>query len=90
MHEASLMRDLMARIDAAVREAGGVRVRRVDVWVGALSHFTPEHFREHFRDAAHGGPAAAAEVVCETSDDIAHPDAGGVRLLRLEVDDGDD
>lgn len=90
MHEAALMRDVMARIEQVVREAGGARARRVEVWLGALSHFTPEHFREHFCDAASGGPAEGATVVCVQSDDITHADAGGVRVLRLEVDDGDD
>ena len=32
------------------------------VRLGALSHFTPEHFREHFEDASRGTIAEGAEV----------------------------
>ena len=42
---------------------GGRRVTRIRVRLGALSHFTPEHFREHFEDAARGTLAEGAEVV---------------------------
>lgn len=85
MHEAALLRDLMARIEMVAADAGAGRVTRVEVWLGALSHFTPEHFREHFADAAAGTKAAGAEVACQPSTDVRHPDAGGVRLLRVEV-----
>jgi hydrogenase nickel incorporation protein HypA/HybF len=86
MHEAHLMHDLMRRIDAVAQENGAVRVAGVRVWLGALSHFTPAHFEEHFRDASAGTLAEGARVACETSDDPRHPDAQGVRLLSIEVD----
>ena len=35
----------------------------VRVRVGPLSHFSPEHFREHFADAARGTIAEGASVV---------------------------
>jgi len=85
MHEAALMRDLVRRIEAVAREEGGRRVVAVRVWLGALSHFTPVHFREHFVDATVGTLAEGARVEAETSDDIEHPDAAGVRLLSVEV-----
>ena len=51
MHEHALMRDLVARIEATAEAEGATRVTRVTVQLGALSHFTPHHFREHFEDA---------------------------------------
>jgi len=85
MHEARLMRDLMARIEAVARAEGGARVTGVRVWLGALSHFSPAHFREHFVDASAGTLAQGAEVACELSDDMNHTDAQGVRLVSVDV-----
>ena len=42
MHERALMDDVMRKIDAVARANGAVRVTRVTVRLGALSHFTPE------------------------------------------------
>ena len=47
---------------------GAARMTRVVVRLGALSHFTPEHFREHFADAAAGTLAAGAEVDAEIAE----------------------
>ena len=63
MHERALMRDLLARVDEAARAEGATRVTSVRVRVGPLSHFTPEHLREHFTDAARGTIADGASVV---------------------------
>ena len=86
MHEAHLMRDLMHRIETVAREQNARRVSGVRVWLGALSHFSVEHFREHFEDAAQGTIAAGARVEATLSDDIRHPEAGGVVLESIEVE----
>jgi hydrogenase nickel incorporation protein HypA/HybF len=84
MHEQALLRDLMVKVDA-VAEAEGGRVVRVRVWLGALSHFTPEHFREHFADASRGTAAEGADVDAVLDDDLTDPRAGGVVLESVEV-----
>ena len=86
MHEHRLMRDLMQRIASVASAEGGGRVIRVHVWLGALSHFTPAHFAEHFADAGAGTVAESAETVCEVSEDVHHPDAQGVRLVSIELE----
>ena len=55
------------------------------MWLGALSHFTPEHFREHFDDAARGTLAEGAEVDATLDDDLADPRAQGVVLESVVV-----
>ena len=70
MHERALMDDLVRKIEAVARENGAVRVTRVTVRLGALSHFTPEHFREHFDDASRGTLAEGAEVDAVLEDDV--------------------
>ena len=70
----------------AVAEAeGGAPVTRIRVRLGALSHFTPEHFREHFDDAARGTLAEGAEVDAALDEDPASEAAQGVVLVSVDV-----
>ena len=86
MHEKALLDDLMRKILAVSDAEGGARVTRVTVWLGALSHFTPDHFREHFADASAGTVAAGADVVATLDGDPADPRAQGVVLESVEVE----
>lgn len=85
MHEKALMDDLMAKILGVAAAEGGARVTRITVWLGALSHFTPEHFREHFDDAARGTLAEGAQVDATLDADLANPQAHGVVLESVVV-----
>lgn len=86
MHDQALMVDLLEKIEQVTRAEGASAVRTIRVSLGALSHMTPEHFREHFADIAPGTLAAGAriEAVCET--DTTADDAGGIRIVSLEVE----
>ena len=86
MHERALMTDLMREIEGVARADGATRVTRVSVRLGALSHFTAEHFREHFVDASRGTLAEGAAVDAVLADDLADPRATGVVLESLEVE----
>lgn len=86
MHEQALMRDVMAKIEGVALADGARRVTRVRVRLGALSHFTPEHFREHFDDASRGTLAEGAEVDAVLLDDLADPNAAAVLLESVEVE----
>ena len=85
MHEKALMDDLMAKILAVAEAEGGCRVVGIRVRLGALSHFTPSHFREHFADASRGTLAEGATVAASLATDIVSPDATGVVLESVEV-----
>lgn len=87
MHEASIMNDLMDKIANIAREEGVTRVTCVDVWLGALSHMSAEHFREHFEELSRGSLAEGARLVVECSEDIRHPDAQSIMLRSIEVED---
>lgn len=89
MHETGIVRDLVRRMEAAARDAKAIRVTGVAVWLGALSQFSPEHFREHFVDESRGSLAEGAELSIEVSSDVAHPHAQDVMMhsLRLDVPD---
>ena len=86
MHERALMTDLMRKIEAEAEAAGGGRVTMVRVRLGALSHFTVEHFREHFEDASRGTVAEGAEIEAEIRTDPTEPEAQGVVLESLDVE----
>ena len=80
------MEDLVREIELRAEQGGGHRVTRIRVRLGALSHFTPEHFREHFEDAAAGTVAEEAVVEAETRTDPTEPAAQGVVLEELDVE----
>jgi len=86
MHERALMTDLMREIEGVARADGATRVTRVSVRLGALSHFTEEHFREHFVDASRGTLAEGAAVDAVLASDLDDPRATGVVLESVEVE----
>ncbi|HUZ14959.1 MAG TPA: hydrogenase maturation nickel metallochaperone HypA [Gaiellaceae bacterium] len=86
MHERALMTDLMREIEELARADGATRVTKIEVSLGALSHFTPEHFREHFVDASRGTLAEGAEVAATLATSIDDPRAAGVVLESVEVE----
>lgn len=86
MHEQALMNDLMRKIEAEARSAGGRQVTRIRVRLGALSHFTPDHFREHFVDASRGTVAEGAAVDAELAADPTEKNAQGVVLESIELE----
>ena len=86
MHERALMGDLLRKIEEVARTGGATRVTRVAVRLGALSHFTPAHFRAHFADAALGTLAEGAEVDALPDDDLTAAGARDVVLESVEVE----
>jgi hydrogenase nickel incorporation protein HypA/HybF len=82
VHEASLIRSLLRQVLAQASEAGAVRVVGLTVRLGALAHLSPEHFDEHFRQAARGTLAedATLDAIVDTD-----PGADGAMDIRLEA-----
>jgi hydrogenase nickel incorporation protein HypA/HybF len=86
MHEHALMADLVHKIEQTALDGGAERVTAVTVTLGALSHFTPTHFREHFLDATRGTIAEGATVLTRSDEDINAPHADGVILESVELE----
>ena len=86
MHEKAVMDDLMRTIESQARAEDARRVTRIRVRLGALSHFSPTHFREHFEDASRGTLAEGAEVIAELGVDPTEPEAQGVVLESIDVE----
>jgi hydrogenase nickel incorporation protein HypA/HybF len=86
MHERAVMQDLISRIIVLADAEGASNVTKIRVRLGALSHFTPEHFREHFDDAAAGTTAEGATVDAVLSYDATDDEAAGVVLESVELE----
>jgi hydrogenase nickel incorporation protein HypA/HybF len=87
MHEFSLINDLMHKIESIAREHNGQKILSVKVRLGALAHISPEHFREHFVQAAAGTLAAGARLVVEQLTDESDPHAQDIMLESVEVEE---
>lgn len=87
MHESSLITALMKKIDAIAREHNGQRIVSVRVKLGALSHISASHFREHFDHAAKGTRAEPARLIVEELTDVHDPLAQEIILDSVELED---
>ncbi len=85
MHEFTLMADLLKKIEAIAEENNADRVLGVKVRLGALSHISASHFREHFEHAIRDTVAEGAELEVETSDDESDPRAQDILLKSVEL-----
>jgi hydrogenase nickel incorporation protein HypA/HybF len=86
VHEKALMDDLIRKLEAEAGSAGATRVTRIRVRLGALSHFTEAHFREHFEHASRGTVAEGAAIEAELGTDPTEPNAQGVVLESIDVE----
>lgn len=76
----------MRKITSLAAEESAGRVALVHVWLGALSHMSPNHFRDHFEAASQGTIAEGAALTIETSSDIHDPNAQQIVLLGIDVE----
>ena len=57
MHEATLLKDIMNKLERIADEQGVAQISAVHLQLGALAHISPEHLREHFEEASRRGGA---------------------------------
>jgi hydrogenase nickel incorporation protein HypA/HybF len=79
------MDDLVRKVLAVAEAEDASSVSRIRVRLGALSHFTPEHFVEHWVDASRGTLAEGAEVDVAMDESLDGDAAQGVVLESVEV-----
>lgn len=87
MHEASLMKDLMRKIETVAREQNARKVVGLNIRLGALSHMSASHFREHFSVASQGTLAEGAELNIKVLTDTSDPQAQEILLESVEIAD---
>jgi hydrogenase nickel incorporation protein HypA/HybF len=81
------MKNLMRRVEDLAREHGARRITRIAVKLGALSHFSPDHFREHFEQASRGTVAEGASLEIELLTDISDPRAQDVIVESADIEE---
>lgn len=86
MHEFSLMKDLMRKIDSIARDHGARKIVSVKVKLGALAHISPGHFREHLHEAAADTLAAGARLETEELKDETDPCAQDILLESVVLE----
>ncbi len=80
------MKDVMRELERVAQQEGATKVTLVGVRLGALSHFTPLHFLEHFQDASRGTIAEGALIEAVVDEDLMSSSARDVILERVEIE----
>lgn len=87
MHEFSLINDLIKKIKDIAAQHQAKKVKSVRVLLGALCHISPEHFREHFVEAASSTVADGAELEIVLNPDPNDPHAQDILLDSVKVEE---
>ena len=82
MHELTLLNDLLKKVRDV---ANGQPVNSVSIWLGAMSHISAEHFKEHFDWATKDTDLEGMPLDIETSDDAFHPQAQDILLKSVNI-----
>ena len=81
------MADLIRKINEVACQSGtDGRVVGVKVRLGALSHISADHLREHFEQAVRGSVADGAQLEISVSDDLTDPHAQDIMLESVELE----
>ncbi len=86
VHEMSLFRDLMEKLNQVALENPGKRITKVKVVLGALSHLSESHFQFHFDELSRGTPIEGAMVDIEEDTDKEAPHAQSVVLTSVDFE----
>jgi len=85
MHELSLLKNLLHKINTIAEENNSNKVISVKVKLGALAHISSDHFRGHFEQAVRGTIAEGAKLDVESLTDMSDPHAQEIILDSVEV-----
>lgn len=86
MHELQTVNALYRKAVEVAEHEGAENVTKVTIRLGAFSHLSERHLREHFATAAAGSPIETAELEIWTSSDTDEPTAHEVELVSVEVE----
>lgn len=87
MHEFSLIADLLNKIQTISAENNNGRILSVKVRLGALSHISPDHFREHFCQATENTSLEGARLEIDVLTDETDPQAQEILLDSVDIED---
>ena len=87
MHEMSLINDLIHKMEGIARQRYASKITKARVRLGALSHISADHFRDHFVEGTKGTVAEGAALEIEIAEDLADPHAQDILLISVDVPD---
>ena len=87
MHEQSLIINLIKQIESIAKENEARKVTAVRIKLGALSHTSPEHFREHFEPLAVGTVVDGAQLEFMISEDMDDPYAQDILIESIDIEE---
>lgn len=85
MHELSLLKNLLHKIQNIAEDNNSNKVIGVKVKLGALAHISADHFRGHFEQAVKGTIVQGAKLEVESLTDMSDPHAQEIILDAIEV-----
>jgi len=86
MHEYSLIANLLSKIQKIAIEESADKIVNVKVKLGALSHISADHFREHFVTGVKNTIADGANLEVEEDKDLNAKDAQDITLVSVDVE----
>jgi hydrogenase nickel incorporation protein HypA/HybF len=89
MHEGTLVRELVAKVNAIAEAEGATSVSAVAVKVGDFSHVSADHLREHFAHEAAGTISEGARLDVEPVGGMDNPLALEIVLESIEIQQDD-
>jgi hydrogenase nickel incorporation protein HypA/HybF len=86
MHEGTLIKDLVKKINELALAEGATRVDGVRVKVGEFSHVSADHLREHFVHESRGTLCEGARVDVDMISGLDNPDSLEIILETIDLD----
>lgn len=88
MHEMSLFKPLLRRLEQIAEEESSPSIAGATVRLGAFAPISPEHFREHWDEFTRGTIADGAALTVVRDDDEGSPHAQSIVLECVEIEVG--
>ena len=87
MHEASLIRDLTKKVnEVAINNQKNGKIVSIKVKLGALSHISASHFKDHFEQETRGTFLEGTNIAIEELHDPYDPLAQEIILESVEFE----
>ena len=86
MHELQAVTALFRKAVEVMNREGGERVTKLSIRLGALSHLSEDHLREHFSHVAAGSALERAELEISVGADPNKAGAQEIELVSLEME----
>jgi Zn finger protein HypA/HybF involved in hydrogenase expression len=83
MHKLSLTADLIRKRDSIAHEQHPAKIIDVTIKLGALTHVSVPHLREHFVQACRGTPLESTRLAMEIGTDLSDLHAQDILFHRV-------